>query len=595
MEITTLGMVMMTMNNINNINTSSYTGARGRTDTSSNHSDREPHRIRKYCGLARDWARKKWHGLQPPKPQVKPAWWLGMQHNLALSRLYQLPDEILLIVCRELEGSDVYIMRQTCSNFRRLLSAPEFVGWEKLFCIYIMGKRSMVEVPKAGVDWQDVYERLRRRRCCWACIDARLPKQIGGDSAYDTAMLRLANKAKYCTECRTQHPLIMFSKKQREAEDGAICIMAEGGVAICPHRTVSLRMLRDWQDTLRNRGDDAKRQAPPWFLSCDVCFREFEEPLRSSAVRPAATCLLPEAMGLHARKDSSPSWESMTTATQGALCVQWTMPLRVTKKVAVAAGTTSLDYIISRRDSHGAEKIEAALFQAAEAGYNELLCPHASFDNIPILRDYIWNAHDAARDFKDGCEWESRVDPTQGFVQRRTKRCWGPSGDGLCRICSRPGFLRPLYHMYNPSQRYEHRWVVSKHGLALQQQLTLPVPDLSVPFTRAHEVWLQMLSPHSYGLSADTDLQHITWCPDRRCVNGRSWATHQRHLDIINARFEDGRKYKCSLPFSAPRKPFDIPRLREDAGVEKMSWADRKEMMRQPYTFRGVRFLPVSD
>ncbi|KAK7920000.1 hypothetical protein PG985_008022 [Apiospora marii] len=591
-------MMLLTTNMMirNNRSTTPYTRSRARTDTSSTASDREPHRIRKYCGRARDWAREKWRGLRPPKPQVKPAWWLGIQHNLALSPLYQLPEEILLTICRELAGSDVYIMRQTCSNFRRILSTPEFVEREKLFCIYIPRKRPKTEVPKSGIDWQDVYERLRRRRCCMACIDARLPQQIGGDSAYDTAMLRLANRTKYCTECRTQHPLIMFSKKQREAEDGgSICIMAEGGIAVCPHHTVSLETLREWQDALRSRGEDAKHQAPPWFLRCDVCFSEMEEPRRSSAVQPAATCLLPELMKLYAHKDSVSSGEPMVTATRGALCVQWTMPIPVREKEAVAVGTKSLYYSIGERDSHGADKVEEALFQVAEAGYNDLLCPHTSFDSLATFHEYLRKAYRAARDFEDGCEWTNRLDPIQGFVQRCNMSSWAALSDGLCRICSRPGYLRPLYQVYQPLQRYEHRWVVSKHGLALQQQLTLPVPDLSVPFTSAHEVWLQMLSPRSYGLNGDTELQHITWCPDRRCANGRSWATHQRHLDIINTRFEDGRRYKYSLPFSAPRTPFDIPRLGDNPGAESMSYWERKEMMRRPHTFRGVRFSPVSD
>ncbi|KAK8078554.1 hypothetical protein PG996_004724 [Apiospora saccharicola] len=566
-------------------------------DESDGNSDSKPHRFRKCYGLARDWARRKLRALRP-KPQVKPAWWLGMQHNLALSPLYQLPEEILLAICRELEGSDIYIMRQTCSNFRRILSVPEFVGWEKLDSLYILGKPPTVELPKADVDWQDVYERLRRCSSCWACIDARLPKQIGGDSAYDTAMLQLANKAKYCTECRTEHPLIMFSKKQREARNGAICIMAEGGISICRHHTVSLRTLREWQDALRSKGEDAQHHAPPWFLRCDVCFREFEEPLRSLAVQPAATCLLPEVMQLYGRKDSVLSDKSMMTATQGALCVQWTMPFWVNKKAAVAAGPKSLDYIKNRHDaSHGFKKVKEALLQAAEAGYKDLLCPHASFDRHPIFYHYVRDAFGAARRFEEGCEWESRVDPIQGFVQRSNKQSWGPRGDRLCRICGWPGYLRPLHHRYSPLQEYEHRWIVGKHGLALQQQLTLPVPDLSAPFSRAHEVWLQMLSPGSYGLDADTDLQHITWCPDRRCANGRSWATHQRHLDIIKAHFDKRREdtYNlCSLPL-APRKPFDIPRRREERGPERMTWEERKKMLSRPYTFRGVKFLPVSD
>ncbi|KAK7948874.1 uncharacterized protein PG986_009760 [Apiospora aurea] len=66
----------------------------------------------------------------------------------------------------------------------------------------------------------------------------------------------------------------------------------------------------------------------------------------------------------------------------------------------------------------------------------------------------------------------------------------------------------------------------------------MPVPDLAAPWSVIHDVWLQMLNPESYGLTTDKDLKHITWCPDKRCANGRSWATHQKHLDIITEHFK---------------------------------------------------------
>ncbi|KAK7978670.1 hypothetical protein PG988_006160 [Apiospora saccharicola] len=519
-------------------NTSLYTT--GALYASSIDSDSEPHRIRKYCALVRvrDWVRKKWRRLRPLKlqvsePQVKPLWWLRMQHNLVLSPLYQLPDEMLLAICRELKGSDVYIMRQTCSNFRRILSAPEFVAWEKIR-LYMLGKPPAVELPKADVDWQDAYERLRRRRCCSACIDARLPKQVGGESAYDTAMLRLANQTKYCTECRTEHPLIMFSKKQREAEGGAICIMAEvARYAAEPRRgckAPSAAVVPALRHMFRRvRGALAVLGGP---ACCDLSPARGHEAVR--------------AMKLSERKYSSAGWGSTVTGTQGALCVQWTMPFRVHTQEAVAAGLTSLNYRTGTRASHGAEKVEKVLFQAAESGYNDLLCPHTSFDNPPLFHDYLWDAFGAAQDFEDKCEWENRLDPVQGFVQQSNKQSWVPGYSGLCRTCSRPGYLKPLYPA---PQQYEHRWIVSKHGLALQRQLTVLVPDLSTWFSRAHEIWLQMLSPRSYGLTADTELQHITWCPDRQCTNGRSWATHQRHLDVIRAHFESQQRCK-SVPWA---------------------------------------------
>ncbi|KAK8039545.1 hypothetical protein PG993_007956 [Apiospora rasikravindrae] len=386
-------------------------------------------------------------------------------------------------------------------------------------------------------------------------------------------MFRMANETKYCTECQARHPLIMFSHKQREVESGAICIMAEGGVAICPHHTVSLRQLREWRYVIRSD----KHQTPPWLLRCDLCFQELDEPLRSSAVQPSATCLLPEVIKLPDRLEG--------TATQGALCVQWTMPLGIKAKAAVAAGATTLLYNRRERDSHGAEKIEEALSRASEAGYNSLLCPHISFDDLRVFHAFAGIAYEVVYDFKKGHVWQSELDPTEGFVQRSNNPHVSTSSwlDGPCRVCS------PIMSGFRPyldePQRYEYLWIVGKRGLSLQRQLKLPVPDLSAPWSDLHDVWLQMLDPTSYGLTTDKDLQHITWCPDNRCANGRSWATHQKHLDIITEHF----KARLSMPLpSYSRIGCFLPVF--GYGYEKNNFVEQKH---QPHTYRGLRFLPI--
>ncbi|KAK8085913.1 hypothetical protein PG994_000887 [Apiospora phragmitis] len=486
-------------------------------------SDGKPHSIRKFYGAVREWTRKQWRALRPSRPRAqaqareKPLWWLRMQYNLVLSSLYQLPDELVLAICRDLEGSDVYIMRQTCSLFRRVLAAPEFVRSVELIYIglyLITVKRSTVDLPNLQVDWDDVFERLRRRRCCSACIDARIPKQVGGASPYDTTMLRMANETKYCTECQAWHPLIMFSQTQREAEGGATCIMVEGGVAVCPHHTVSLRKLREWQDMIRNSSGEL--QPPPWLLRCDLCFQDLEDPLRSSAVQPSATCLLPEVV--------------RTTASKGALCVQWALPLRVDAKAVVAAGDTIVHWRAGVSNSHQAEKVEKALSQAAE-GYNDLLCPHVSFDDLHVFHDFTQDSYNLAMDFRRGWLTPRSAVGTHGFIATPDDpRAAVPSVLGICRVCSSPGRIRQLDR---PWPIYEYFWGLGEHGLSLERHLNLPVPDLTAPFSPVHEAWLQMLSPPSYGLCTDSVLQHITWCPDKQCANGRTWASHQRHLDNI--------------------------------------------------------------
>lgn len=166
-------------------------------------------------GLAhQSWSKDLRKALEAAEsPDGKPSWWYKRQDNTAGSHLYQLPDELLLGICRHLEGSDVYIARQTCFLLRRVLSDEEFVSPAR-------GLQALLRLPatpERGVDWEDVHERLRRRGCCSACSDARMPKEDGGDSDFDTTLQPLVNETQYCLACNDWHPRIMFSHTQRRS------------------------------------------------------------------------------------------------------------------------------------------------------------------------------------------------------------------------------------------------------------------------------------------------------------------------------------------------------------------------------------------
>ncbi|KAK8093453.1 hypothetical protein PG997_000138 [Apiospora hydei] len=372
-----------------------------------------------------------------------PSWWCTMQYNTGACLLCRLPEELLLMICRNLEGADVYITRQTCSLFRRILSGGEFGSPFPPQLSRRPGPYTFV--PRLGVDWEHVSERLRRRRCCSACKEARMPKQDGGASVWDSLMFRMANETKYCTACRAWHPLIMFSQSQRnltsgpptdhsshegsaqpDREGGAVCIMAEGGVAVCPHQTVSvsLEKIREWHEAVvQDRSLELS-----WPLRCELCFPELGKPFRSAAVQPSATYI--------PSRDAKPNGSVM-----GKAYVQWTLPLQVDAAtilggdwISVRDGTVDTN----SRPAH-VQKLETALSKAAET-YNELLCPHARFDDPYTLRDFAWHSNQTVTDFRNGRGWTCEL-KRDGYEQKHPSGSRAPAGD-LCRICSSPRWLR---------------------------------------------------------------------------------------------------------------------------------------------------------
>ncbi|KAK8129214.1 hypothetical protein PG999_001594 [Apiospora kogelbergensis] len=227
----------------------------------------DPYRFLAKCKPSHLWkawnhiegdADETWHKFQadrrrrarpkPPKPE--PLWWYKMQQNEVACPLYGLPEELTEAICREMDGSDVFIARQACSLLRRILSAPEFVAPERwtrnprTTLFLPLGTVSpMVDTPRLAVDWMAVKMCLDRNRCCSDCVEARIPKPDGSDSDFDKTMMRMANKRKYCFACKDDHPLIFFSRNQREVKRGerfrtgpaiknnrSVCILAESSM-----------------------------------------------------------------------------------------------------------------------------------------------------------------------------------------------------------------------------------------------------------------------------------------------------------------------------------------------------------------------------
>ncbi|KAK8076258.1 hypothetical protein PG994_003530 [Apiospora phragmitis] len=255
-------------------------------------------------------------------------------------------------------------------------------------------------------------------------------------------------------------------------------------------------MLRKWHNSIR-QDSNKEHERSPWPLNCELCFQDLGEPFRSTAVQPSATYI--------------PN-RPYDDKAMGKAYVQWTMPLQLDTKTAL--------------DGNWTEKLKKAFSKAADT-YDDLLCPHASFDDLPILHDFARHS-DFRRRHTDAQlrEWGLIWTSPSGELGLKDER-------DICKVCS--SWLRPM-GVAQP-RKWEYLWVLGEHGLSLQRQLELPVPT-GHQFSPAYEPWLQMMSPPSYGLPADTELRHITWCPDKQCANGKNWITHLQYLHTIAQHFK---------------------------------------------------------
>lgn len=115
--------------------------------------------------------------------------------------------------------------------------------------------------------------------------------------------------------------------------------------------------------------------------------------------------------------------------------------------------------------------------------------------------------------------------------------------------------------------------------------------DRCSQFQDEYNVWRQLLSPASYGLAEDTELRHITWCPDKQCANGgKGWAAHRQCLDVVAEHFGLRAGYHPS--YRRPRLVSPPFHRKIDYEV-KCRHGTASGSTRAPYVYRGLRFNPI--
>ncbi|KAK6858220.1 hypothetical protein PG995_005919 [Apiospora arundinis] len=433
--------------------------------------------------------------------------------NEQSSRLYKIPNEITLEICKYLEGSDVYIARQTCALFRQFLSTPRFVqetNWTDAGGRPLRPNRSS-ELPRLRTDWGDIIARLRRRRCCSACINARVP--VCGEgfcSLYEKVMSRMLNNVKWCEGCKTTHPLLMFSHSQRGMNPGAKCILRTGGVTVCPHYTLSISNIYERPDLALwsyKHGEVV--------FKCDKCFDGI-----SGYIKPTVSLDKPEILTRRRIGDGQYKY------VKHQVKIKW--------RISLSSDTKGFNHIrnamvLGMKKNKAAEVVRKALAKAAE-DYNHLLCGHRRFDDGSLLTQ--WASLLPHTTQATGLGQKSKLEPHEvpllheddDLVPRNVIAT--TINHELCGNAH--GGPDGFRHRVKWSWSYWRK--PNEPGLSLEREIILKVPDFGASFDSTHLDWIQMMSPASYGIQEDMELRHITWCPDETCANARGWATHIRIL-----------------------------------------------------------------
>ncbi|KAK8019141.1 hypothetical protein PG990_004279 [Apiospora arundinis] len=337
--------------------------------------------------------------------------------------------------------------------------------------------------------------------------------------------------------------------QQRKTQDGAVCIMVEGGISICPHRRVSLESIYKWKKA-STTSHLCENDNPPWMLRCDICFTEFDDVLRCNAMPPTATYISTPINGFWLKRGMCLSHDC--PPGNGSLCVQWNMPLPLGTKAALSENKANEGYWRTSNITPKFKKTRPLLSRLAQ-NYNELLCHHTKFDGERMLAELT-----AGLDFEASRFQLKKQNPgitltAQGFQEIASEQnksqyngpdhelwstktqyngtddeSWStkPLTHDFCGVCRRDINVQPGDEVSG-----EYSWTLDKRGLSLQKHRRVAVPDLeAASFGCIYFRWLQAMDPPSYGLTLDEELRHVTWCPDERCCNGKSRVpNHQTH------------------------------------------------------------------
>ncbi|OAA63580.1 hypothetical protein SPI_03743 [Niveomyces insectorum RCEF 264] len=428
----------------------------------------------------------------------QPSWVAARQANTRTSRLYQLPDELLILICGHMDCTTQAVLRQTGALFLGIVASlssnkacnahdratPE--DWRDYESRQASGNRAVwpwyatehwnsrkpwLELPSKGIFSRDSTR---------FCSDCRITR-ASSHSVRD----RNSRKAGFlwCSGCRLYEERSMFSAAQRAAPSARRrCLGREGRLRICPHDCLT------WPDVeavteeggwnLRTLRSPAGQLCPCWTYA----YLEVAQPWKFSMVSISWT--LP---AFDLEPDRGVTREILRDAV--VRCEPLFRPYLCPHVRAEATKRLLLPF----------EPNQCACFDEVDGGGGtgpEGPCD----DNEGLGRHHLHEYTDLC------CRCESRKTPRRRglFLPGEGWRMYSSRAVHTykCRWCSSsyrwvrfPGECR----VYLAGQRYVH---------------------VDGPTER---MWLGHLDPHMFQLDTDDELQHHLWCNQPWCQTRQRW------------------------------------------------------------------------
>ncbi|KAK3945905.1 hypothetical protein QBC46DRAFT_336073 [Diplogelasinospora grovesii] len=442
-----------------------------------------------------------WPSIGPrTAPESKPpAWLLNQQANMQKSLLYQLPDELLLIVWDHADAVTRQVMRNTCGLFLRI-AADRDSGrqqprgpqegyrwvWPRVLPVSV-GKRGRLRVTALLV--RDLIQQL--------CADCRASHESGRGAE---TVRRFATETMWCSGCRESHSLDFFSAKQRDTVPASqrICIGREGTVLLCAHRALTALSC-----------DEEDDPAPAW--SSLICTHRSHRSPRIQA--PYIDYVLPEC----SFRDGS------------GIFASWTSPAFDLDPAIPVTKQHLRDYLTTTARTHRGRV------------FDHVLCPHVALDDGRLLLPFepsqcvcFEDPASSSSSSSSGRQVHASRNHDCGLAKRPWQKCC------RCRAAEEPRdrrgyflpdevpdspFTHPLFrtsihgrHKYacpEPECGAVYSWFrgVSRGSLRVYLRATRRIRDAS---PTSYE-WLVNVDPDSWGAAGDEEFRHLTWCPEPQC------------------------------------------------------------------------------
>ncbi|KAH0434526.1 hypothetical protein CcaCcLH18_05269 [Colletotrichum camelliae] len=392
------------------------------------------------------------------------SWEIALDEDIRRSWVLQLPDELLLEIMHATAIDDLYMLRQVSSTFWRLYQGREF----DKFCRQLT--------------------RARRNAFCGPCSEVL-------ESGKHKARLAKLREKIFCPSCKGQHSRWQFSPAQHSSPDATRkCIISNGFIRLCRHRTVSLKSFKtlcfypNGRTRLENLGNYIIER-------CHEChsqaFHSGWDGRRSELAPPSLRVVTNDWKPQHSVR----------------LSLSWAVPLfRISE-----------DALVTMAD------IQRAL-EEVESKYGVTTCPHFNFNDGQLLRmldslvcicfdndNHLWSHEMHNSEYYKQIQTSCRKD---AMIKRR------PYGNqfeselrGSCNHSMRCGLCGTAYSLTrNGGHVFLHRDTNA---------------DVTVYEGKTHW-WSQLVSvleTSSHLKGCDDETKHLIWCDEKSCRNGDHWNT----------------------------------------------------------------------